>query len=146
MTKTLAELLEAPEVSTPYPPLDVNRYNLKAVDARYTESYVRDMDGREMSPKVRLQLRVVDGDAEGRSAFVTVFVDQDGRTFGFVKRIYRKLAGAGLLDGFNTVAVTNDEIAQQFAVGVVGGEMEARLGIRVNNATGDQENILTRVY
>lgn len=140
MSKSLAELLQTEEVDSPFGAVDAGTYDLKVENAVYEESKeVVKTDGTTVaiSPVVRLQLRVSDADETGapgpmdnQVAFVRMYVDSSReRPFGFVMKGYRALTNGSLLEGLDEYP-TDDDIAQKFAAGVIGGQVRAKIGQR----------------
>ena len=148
MPKTLRELMEGKETATPFSPVEPGNHTVQVVDAKYQESRESTKEpGKIVSPSVRMQLKVTGSDVEseiGRTAFVTLYIDQDDRRFGFARKGYRLLAGEGLLDSFSGQYVSNDDIAQRFAAGVVNGQVTVKLGVYTNQNTGEEQNQINK--
>lgn len=141
MVNPIRNILEGPESSSPFEPLDEGTYRLHIEDAKTEEEGVSQA-GLRIPPRVRVGFSMET--AEGRTARLwhNFYIDQE-RPQGFLRRFYRLATGQTLGDAVGEDA-TEQSIAEAIATTVVGGNVTALVKIKKDKKTDDMVNYIAR--
>lgn len=141
MVNPIQNILEGPESSSPFEPIERGDYRLHIEDARAEPEGVS-QSGARISPRVRVGFSTESGDGRAVRLWHNFFIDQ-ARPQGFLRKFYRLATGQSLAEIMGEGA-TELTIAETIATTVVGGNVFASVGVRQDKKTGDQVNYIAR--
>lgn len=141
MVNPIQSILEGPESSSPFEPIDAGTYRLHIEDARVEEEGVSQSGGR-IPPRVRVGFSTETPEGRAARLWHNFFIDEQ-RPQGFLRKFYRLATGQVLSDAVSGDA-TEQSIAEAIATTVVGGNVTAAIGVRKDKKTEDMVNYIAR--